>query len=54
MTLVTQHLARAHGENVGAAMQWVEATVTFHKVSFSAAEVGDTDGLVTVAVECQP
>lgn len=29
-------------------------TVTFHKVSFSAAEVGDTDGLVTVSVECQP
>ena len=49
-----QQLTRAHGENVGAAMQWVEATVTFHKVSFSAAEVGDTDGLVTVSVECQP
>ena len=29
-------------------------TVTFQKVSFSAAEVGETDGLVTVAVECQP
>jgi hypothetical protein len=29
-------------------------TVTFQKVSFAAAEVGDTDGLVTVAVECQP
>jgi hypothetical protein len=29
-------------------------TVTFHKVSFAAAEVGDTDGLVTVSVECQP
>ena len=29
-------------------------TATFQKVSFSAAEVGDTDGLVTVAVECQP
>src|SRR5579884_738079 len=29
-------------------------TVTFYKVSFSSAEVGDTDGLVTVAVECQP
>ena len=29
-------------------------TVTFQRVSFSAAEVGETDGLVTVAVECQP
>ena len=29
-------------------------TVTYQKVSFAAAEVGDTDGLVTVAVECQP
>jgi hypothetical protein len=29
-------------------------TLTFQKVSFAAAEVGDTDGLVTVSVECQP
>ncbi|MCX6624676.1 MAG: hypothetical protein NTY38_27165, partial [Acidobacteria bacterium] len=29
-------------------------TLTYHKVSFSSAEVGETDGLVTVAVECQP
>jgi hypothetical protein len=28
--------------------------VTFHRISFSAAEVGDTEGIVTVAVECQP
>ncbi len=32
MTVVMQQLARAHGENVGAAMQWVEAV---KKVGFS-------------------
>jgi len=29
-------------------------TLTFQQVSFAVAEVGDTDGLVTVAVECSP
>ncbi len=28
--------------------------LTWHKVSFSAVEVGETDGIVTVAVECLP
>lgn len=28
--------------------------ITWHKVSFSTAEVGETDGIVTVAVECLP
>jgi len=28
--------------------------VTWHKVSFSTVEVGETDGIVTVAVECLP
>ncbi|MBI4875416.1 MAG: hypothetical protein HY822_12350 [Acidobacteria bacterium] len=32
MTVVTQHLARAHGENAGAAMRWVEAV---KKIGFS-------------------
>src|SRR5512140_1720644 len=32
MTVVTQHLARAHGENGGAAMRWVEAV---KKIGFS-------------------
>jgi hypothetical protein len=29
-------------------------TVTFHRISFSMVEIGETDGLVTVSVECQP
>ncbi len=29
-------------------------TLTFHRNSFAVAEVGDTDGLVTVSVECLP
>ena len=29
-------------------------SVTFHKVAFRTAVVGDTDGIVTVEVECQP
>ena len=28
--------------------------VTFHKVAFRTAVVGDTDGIVTVEVECHP
>ena len=28
--------------------------ITWHKVSFATAEVGETDGIVTVAVECLP
>ena len=32
MTVVMQQLARAHGENVGAAMQWAEAV---KKIGFS-------------------
>ena len=28
--------------------------ITWQKVAFSAAEIGETDGIVTVAVECLP
>ncbi len=28
--------------------------MTWHKISFATAEVGETDGIVTVAVECLP
>ena len=28
--------------------------ITWQKVSFATAEVGETDGIVTVAVECTP
>lgn len=29
-------------------------TITWHKVAFAVAEVGETDGIVTVSVECTP
>jgi hypothetical protein len=29
-------------------------SVTFHKVGFSATELGNTDGIVTVEVQCKP
>jgi len=31
-----------------------QLTVTYHKVAFAVAEVGETDGIVTVSVECTP